>query len=211
MFFQEACSSIAPKDCALFVGITYFFSVIIGLILRNVISRRFLMLVSMTLMAASQTGVGFYFVHLSRSTGDCASKQRSENGTSPDDSILRYSWTPLAFLLIFTAAFNIGVGTHSCLVFSDMLPLKSRPWTLTIANVASNVSWFLVTKSFRTLQINFGAYCPFFLYGSASLIGLVFIFLFLPEPRDQKSRTIENEFPHPHQIKPRLSCENEDL
>ena len=169
------------------------------------------MLASMMMMAASQTGVGVYFVHLSGPTEDCASIQQSQNGTSPNDAILQYSWTPLALLVIFTAAFNIGVGPLPCLVFTDMLPLKSRPWTLTITNVASNISWFLVTKTFRTLQINFGTYCPFFLYGSASIIGLVFIFLFLPELRGQKKRTIENEFPYPHQIKTGVFCENEEL
>lgn len=209
--FQEACSSFTPKDCALFIGITYFFSSIIGLILKNVISQRFLMLTSLITMAASQTSVGIYFVHLSHSTDDCVPTQKSDNGTSPSDTILQHSWTPLPLLLIFTAAFNIGVGSLPSLVFSDMLPLQSRTWTLTIANVTSNISWFFVTKTFRTLQINFGAYSPFFLYGAASLIGFVFIFLFLPEPRDQKSRTGENEFPHPHQIRPRVYCENDEL
>ena len=169
------------------------------------------MLTSMTMMAASQIGVGFYFFHLSLLTEGCGSKQQSQNGTSPNDAILQHSWTPLALLMIFTAAFNIGVGSLPSLVFSDMLPLQSRTRTLTIANVSSNISWFLVTKTFRTLQINFGAYSPFFLYGAASLIGFVFIFLFLPEPRDQKSRTGENEFPHPHQIRPGVYCENDEL
>ena len=209
--FQEACSSISPKDCALFIGITYFFSSIIGLVLKNVISQRFLLLTSLITMAASQTSVGIYFVHLSHSTDDCVPTQKSDNGTFSNDSILKHSWTPLPLLLIFTAAFNIGVGSLPSLVFSDMLPLQSRTWTLTIANVTSNISWFLVTKTFRTLQINFGAYSPFFLYGAASLIGFVFIFLFLPEPRDQKSRTGENEFPHPHQIRPGVYCENDEL
>ena len=169
------------------------------------------MLASMIMMAASQTGVGFYLFHLSRSTEACGSKQQSQNGTSPNDEILQYSWTPLALLVIFTAAFNICAGPLPCLLFTDLLPLKSRPWSLTITNVASNISWFLVTKSFRTLQINFGTYCPFFLYGLASIIGLVFIFLFLPELRGQKKRAIENEFPHPHQIKTAVFCENEEL
>ena len=210
--FQDACSSVSPKDCALFIGITYFFSAIIGLILKNVINQRFLLLVSLVTMAASQTSVGIYFVHLSHSTNDCLPTLKSDNGTrSPNDPILRHSWTPLPLLLIFTAASNIGVGSLPSLVFTDMLPIESRPWTLTIANVASNISWFLVTKTFRTLQINFGAYSPFFLYGAASLICFVFIFLFLPEPRDQKSRTGENEFPHPHQIRPGVFCENNEL
>ena len=169
------------------------------------------MLTSLITMAASQTSVGVYFVHLSHSTDDCVPTQKSDNGTIPNDTILKHSWTPLPLLLMFTAAFNIGVGSLPSLVFSDMLPLQSRTRTLTIANVTSNISWFLVTKTFRTLQIIFGAYSPFFLYGAASLIGFVFIFLFLPEPRDQKSRTGENEFPHPHQIRPGVYCENDEL
>ena len=134
--FQDACSSVSPKDCALFIGITYFFSAIIGLILKNVINQRFLLLVCLVTMAASQTSVGIYFVHLSHSTNDCLPTLKSDNGTrSPNDPILRHSWTPLPLLLIFTAASNIGVGSLPSLVFTDMLPIESRPWTLTIANV----------------------------------------------------------------------------
>ena len=168
------------------------------------------MLVSMIMMASSQMGVGLYFFRIPRSADGCTTKQAA-NETSPNVSFDHYTWTPLPLLLVFTTAFNIGVGSLSSPVFTEMLPLQSRTWTLTIANVASNISWFLVTKSFRTLQMNFGACSPFFLYGSACLVGFVFIFLFLPEPRDQKSRMVENEFPHLHQIRPGECFENDEL
>ena len=168
------------------------------------------MLASMIGMASAQTGVGIYFVQLSRSAQDCVSL-RADNATSPADSILGWSWTPLPLLMLFTAAFNIGAGSLTWLIAAEILPVRSRPWTLSLASLASNLSWFLVTKTFRTFQINYGFYSPFFLYGSASLVGFVFIFLFLPETRDRNCQTIENEFQHLHQIKPGVFCENEEL
>ena len=46
MTLQTGCSSLlAPLDCALVVGLTYLLSSILGLLLKQLCSRRLLMLV----------------------------------------------------------------------------------------------------------------------------------------------------------------------
>ena len=49
--------------------------------------------------------------------------------------------------------------------------LRSRGWTHTLANLTSNLCWFLVTKTFRDLQDSLGHAAPFFLYGGICLFG----------------------------------------
>ena len=44
---QDACSQISPKDCALTIGVTYFLSALLSLVLKNLIGRRVLMLISL--------------------------------------------------------------------------------------------------------------------------------------------------------------------
>ena len=115
---QDACSSVAPKNCALVIGLTYFVSALLGLVLKNLIGRRFLMLVSMLGMASAQIGVGVYFVTM---TGRCHNTsvnvghpedgevedvlQKDDDSTTED---LDWRWLPLPLLMTFTAAYNIG-------------------------------------------------------------------------------------------------------
>merc|ERR550534_2631059 len=55
--FKDASSSLEPTNCALLVGLTYLGSALLGLVLKNLVGRRLLIL-------ASQLGLGLYFHHL---------------------------------------------------------------------------------------------------------------------------------------------------
>ena len=63
------------------------------------------------------------------------------------------SWLPLPLILGFTVAFNLGLGSLTWVVATEVLPVNSRGWTHTLANLTSNICWFLVTKTFRDLQV----------------------------------------------------------
>ena len=71
---------------------------------------------------------------------------------------------------------------------------RSRGWTHTLANLTSNLCWFIVTKTFRDLQESLGHAAPFFLYGGVCLFGLVFIFIFLPETRGKTPEETAQSF-----------------
>ncbi len=61
--------------------------------------------------------------------------------------------------------------------------LRSRRWTHTVANVTSNLWWFIVTKTFKDISTQLGMCVPFFLYGAVCVFGFIFIYIFLPETR----------------------------
>ena len=63
--FKEAESAVDPNDCALVIGVTYFLSSILGLVLKKHVGRRFLLLASELGMAVSQLAMGIYFYVLS--------------------------------------------------------------------------------------------------------------------------------------------------
>ena len=89
---QDTCSSIPPPDSALLVGVTYLASALLSLILKNLVGRRVLLLVSMLGMtgeravsctvpltvciavAVSQMSLGTYFVHLDSISQNCRLK-----------------------------------------------------------------------------------------------------------------------------------------
>ena len=47
MSAQAACSRTPPPDCAVLVGVSYLASALFGLLLKNLVGRRSLLLVSM--------------------------------------------------------------------------------------------------------------------------------------------------------------------
>ncbi len=58
-------------------------------------------------------------------------------------------WLPIPILVFFTMAYNVGMGSLTWVVATEILPIRSKRWTHTIANVTSNFWWFVVTKTFR--------------------------------------------------------------
>ena len=158
-------------------------------------------------MAVSHLGLGLYF-HYS----NCSSNTKvppSEEGRNQthfsaddeqDEGVLggpagcQISWLPLPLILGFTVAFNLGLGSLTWVVATEVLPVRSRGWTHTLANLTSNLCWFLVTKTFRDLQESLGHAAPFFLYGGVCLFGLLFIFIFLPETRGKTPEETAQNF-----------------
>ena len=96
---------------------------------------------------------------------------------------IHYRMLPLPILITFTLAYNVGMGSLTWVVATEILPFRSRRWTHTVANVTSNLCWFAVTKTYADISRTFGISCPFFVYGSVCLFGFVFIYVFLPETR----------------------------
>ncbi|CAB4061365.1 TRET1 [Lepeophtheirus salmonis] len=151
VFHKEAQSSLDPKDCALIIGVTYFLSSILGLILKKHVGRRVLLLISEFGMAASQLSLGTYFYY---------TLNDKNQPLAPE-----IRWIPLPLIIIFTVAFNIGIGSLTWVITTEILPVQSSKWTHAIANMTSNLWWFVVTKTFKDIYYNCGPYVPFYLYG----------------------------------------------
>ena len=167
-------------------------------------------------MAVSQIALGSYFSLLAHylaadkenKTLRVEEEDNGRNNTEDDQPSLltQISWLPLPLLMIFTIAFNLGLGSLTWVVATEILPVKSRGWTHTIANITSNFCWFLVTKTFNDLQDSFGLSAPFFLYGSVCVFGLIFIYIFLPETRGKTYEETAMEFEGCRPFGERLCC-----
>ena len=123
-------------------------------------------------MPIDQCSLGFYFQALDAKQGLqpslCSTSivSNPQNQTSSPINVssstelfqaradlAKVSWLPLPLILGFTVAFNLGLGSLTWVVATEVLPVNSRGWTHTLANLTSNICWFLVTKTFRDLQV----------------------------------------------------------
>lgn len=234
MIFKEAECVLSPKDCAFIIGITYFLSSILGLVLKKHCGRRRLLLISEFGMAVAQLSMGLYFYLLKgneRVLDPNASTLDEEDSRNEDPAVLledpfdpqalpwKPNWAaltklqyvrllPIPILVLFTLAYNIGMGSLTWVVATEILPLRSRRWTQTISNVTSNFWWFVVTKTFHDMYYNVAPFVPFFLYGSVCVFGFIFIFIFLPETHGKTAEETAKAF---HGLRPmlkRLKCPN---
>ena len=123
-------------------------------------------------MAIAQCSLGFYFQALDAKqglqpslcltsivlnpqnlTGSPMNVSSSTQLIQARADLAKVSWLPLPLILGFTVAFNLGLGSLTWVVATEVLPVNSRGWTHTLANLTSNICWFLVTKTFRDLQV----------------------------------------------------------
>ena len=63
-----------------------------------------------------------------------------------------------------------------------------------MANVTSNLWWFVVTKTYKDIYNHVGPHVPFFTYGTVCLVGFVFIYVFLPETQGRSVEKTERKF-----------------
>ena len=87
--------------------------------------------------------------------------------------------------MLFTAAFNVGMGSLTWTVATEMLPVRSKRWTHTVSNATSNLWWFVVTKTFKDIYELASPAAPFLIYGAVCVFGFFFILVFLPETRSR--------------------------
>ena len=160
--FRDARSSLEASTCSLLVGLTSLASSLLVLVLRPLAPSRLLLLASQLGMALCQLGLGLYLHQLPPLGSPCP-------------------WLPLPLLLGFTASYSLGLASLPWLLPTQLLPPTNRAATLTLANITSNLGWFVVLKTFQDLQEYAGLGAPFFLYGGVCVAGLFFIVIFLPE------------------------------
>ena len=108
--------SLDPDDCALIIGLTYLVSSILSLILKHLIGRRVLLLLSQAGMGLSMLATGLYFHTLAPETSHTQSYLLADHIKD------RQSWLLLPVLQIFTFFYNIGLGSLIWTVATEILP-----------------------------------------------------------------------------------------
>ena len=68
--------------------------------------------------------------------------------------------------------FNIILIVNN--IITKVLPVNSRGWTHTLANLTSNLCWFLVTKTFQDLQVFVTIFLPVITIVIDRLVQLLF-------------------------------------
>jgi len=197
LIFEEADTIVDPNDCALIIGVSYFLSSILGLVLKKHVGRRILLLMS-------ELAWRFH-----RSRWEFISTFSTTSG--PQNPPPTPTWTMSGGCRCdshhFHGLVQRGHGKLDLGGGHEILPVRSRRWTHTLANASSNLWWFVVTKTFKELYTNLGplSFRSFSTVPSA-FFGFVFIYIFLPETHGKTSEETAKSFTGSGRSSRRTGC-----
>ncbi|ELW69457.1 solute carrier family 2, facilitated glucose transporter member 12 [Tupaia chinensis] len=121
--------------------------------------------------------------------------------TDPAEVPAFLKWLSLASLLVFVAAFSIGLGPMPWLVLSEIFPagIRGRAMALT-----SSMNWginLLISLTFLTVTDLIGLSWVCFIYTIMSLASLAFIVVFIPETKGCSLEQISMELAKANYVK----------
>lgn len=109
------------------------------------------------------------------------------------------------FLLgLYIISYSPGMGTAPWIVNSEIYPLRLRGLGGGIAAVSNWVSNLIVSQTFLTLTESLGAAGTFLLFAGFSAVGLVAIYLVVPETKGLQFEEVEKMLEKG--FKPKLCC-----
>ncbi len=100
----------------------------------------------------------------------------------------------LACLLIYFFGFAIGLGPVTWLVIAEIYPSVIRRKAVGATVMMNNIAAFLVAGSFLTLLNKIGMTNIFWMLSGISLLGLLFVWWFVPETKRQSLEDIQLKF-----------------
>ncbi|KAM9249565.1 solute carrier family 2, facilitated glucose transporter member 10 [Dugong dugon] len=103
-------------------------------------------------------------------------------------------WTTLVCLMVFVSAFSFGFGPVTWLVLSEIYPVEIRGRAFAFCNSFNWAANLFISLSFLNLISAIGLSLTFLLYGLTAVLGLGFIYLFVPETKGQSLAEIDQQF-----------------
>jgi SP family galactose:H+ symporter-like MFS transporter len=156
------------------VGVVNVIVTIIAMHLLDRAGRRPLLIIGLAGMTLSLTILGLAF--------------------ALPDLLRMHGWIAVASLMLYVAAFAIGLGPVFWLLISEIYPLKIRGLAMSIASVANWGANMIVALTFLTLTQAIGKNGAFWLYGLLSIGAVLFVQFLVPETKGRTLEEIESHW-----------------
>ncbi|XP_005392427.1 PREDICTED: solute carrier family 2, facilitated glucose transporter member 10 [Chinchilla lanigera] len=111
---------------------------------------------------------------------------------TPEHTLLR--WTALICLMAFVSAFSFGFGPVTWLVLSEIYPGEVRGRAFAFCNSFNWATNLFISLFFLDLIGAIGLSWIFLLYGLTAVLGLGFIYFFVPETKGRTLAEIDQQF-----------------
>ena len=163
----------AALAATILVGVTNLVFTIVAVLLLDRVGRRALLMTGTAGLLLGLLVLGVYF----------------SSSTLQDE----YGWLALAGLLLFIAAFAIGLGPVFWLMISEIFPVGVRSPAMAVCTVGNWGANFLVAQTFLTLSGAITRQGVFFLYAALAVLSIVFFAIKVPETKGRSLEDIQED------------------
>lgn len=172
--FEMTGSSIPSEYSAILVGAVQLVSNLASAQLVEKAGRRMLLLISCLFSMISLVLLGGYFFMMSQGL-----------------DVEQISWLPIASLITFMVAFNLGLANIPWVVLSELFPNNVKAISATVTTFFSFGLSFLVTVTFPFLSEGLGMPGTFWIFSTVLLCGFVFCITVVPETKGKSCQEIQ--------------------
>ncbi|KAM3961615.1 putative sugar transporter protein 5 [Aphomia sociella] len=178
--FQASGAQFDKNYLTIMLGIIRLIFTVVGCVLCRRCGRRPLTFLSALGCGSTMItlGVYMYYVHYWK-----------QNNMTPV-----HSWIPVASIFIFTVCCTMGYLIIPWVMIGEVYPTQVRGIIGGMTTCVAHICVFSVVKTFPLLKAVLNDYGTFILYGSMSIVGTVFFYIFLPETKGRTLQEIEDYF-----------------
>lgn len=171
--FTKAGGSISPTTSVIiFTGSLMVLNFVAGLVVDK-LGRRKAFMYSLFCCGVILMGMSVYFY-------------LDQYHPEVDMSLIQSA--PLVGMMLFVVASSFGMGVVPTLMLGELFSTSIKAKALCFLIIVFGVQLSIVTRVFYILDVNFGLYCPFLIFGLNCLISSILTLYIVPET---KGKTLE--------------------
>lgn len=187
-FMQDVGTEVNAYMASIFVGLTRFMMSLLNAWLLKKFSRRPLVMVSTTGMAACMFVSGLFTMWI-------------KDGTTT------LTWIPVVCLLLYVCSSMVGLLTIPWTMTAELFPTEIRGIGHSLSYSMANLLMFFAVQSYRSMtDILGGAHAVQWFFAAVSVVGFLFALIFLPETHGKSLAQIEAYFAGGSKRNPQLSA-----
>ncbi|CAB3242996.1 unnamed protein product [Arctia plantaginis] len=180
VFEASGADKTAKYWLTISLGILRVIFTVVGCILCRKCGRRILTFVSALGCGLTMICLAIYMYYV---------KYWNENGMP-----LQYAWIPVASIYIFMIFCTLGYLIIPWVMIGEVYPTQVRGIIGGLTTCVAHLSVFSVVKTYPYLKKLLDDYGVFGLYGTMSLLAIIFFYFCLPETKGRTLQEIEDYF-----------------
>lgn len=165
--FRDANTGIDPELSTIIIGVMQVVATVVATMVVDRLGRRILLLASALMMSLCTIALGVYF-HMK---------------SQDEASVANLGWLPIVALCVFIIMFSFGFGPVPWLMMGELFAQDIKGFAAALAGSTNWLLAFLITKTFTSLRLSLGSGGTFWLFSGLTLVGALFVFMFLPETK----------------------------
>lgn len=172
--FSASGTSIPADLSAIIVAVFQILTLLITVAIVDKLGRRILLLLSALGSCLSHAALGaFFFLQ------------------SLDYDVSSIFWLPIASLILFIVAFNLGFASIPWAVMGELFPANIKMVASTFACSLSMLFAFITSTFFPYLTAMIGISKSFWLFGGFCAVGFAFVYFVVPETKGKSLQEIQ--------------------